>query len=1159
MFVVTKQENIYTFRKLATEPTALFSQLRQPPHFFISRLRDYEPTLKDALFVATTCGPDIGLVANSTTPLARDAPDTANTYSNVGQIEDSRRAQLPASVSEEMTIDEPSALGMAFDFSADEAVKRPIPQQADAIEQTPHPVPALMVLNHEGILSAWSFIYNDAIIQNRMYKGMNQAPRQPAQQASTATPTSSQPAFGQSGFSAFQTPAAAPTQPMGLGSSPWGSQQRGPAFGQSGFSAPSLGSPSQPTFGTQASPSQTPAFGSSTALGGGQKLFGGDSNTQASPFGKMAAQGSSAFSAFASNKDTNTKSPFATFNKNGETSPLFGTQSAETRTFGSSKFGQAQNQQTGWGFGQPEKKDNQLPAFAAQPSNGSTMTIGSSFGSFGKPSALGSSGASPWATPSLSNNASNGLQPNISKAQDEDADMDMDKKVDSVFDSGIAGLGFEDKKQESSKEPEKAEINEQPKQPGPTEEPKIKEEPDDDTPLPASEPSEKAVQKPSPKVEEPPLPPDPSTPLPPSPRPDRTPPKETSTTQTPVKALPDGNENETTTPKSPEPQEAKPSAGQEKEEKEEPSPAGSEPELVEAEKSIPPSPTKSVTTDVDPTINLDRAGTWPRQKSSMPPTPQKSLFGDGGIPTGSFSFGQTPTGTLSKPPVLFRPPGPESPRSPSPVRRIASPRGRGTLSPTRLASTSQDRKAFSPAPQLAPTPRPPAEHARSHLVNEITPVKSSPAPSSTPSVPPPRAPSPVPSVDFTAAQETEDRVHEELESPVKATKKLKSFIAHNDYVNELAGTSFASQIERLYRDGNSMVDTLGLNARTLQQFIKGHEELYKDGERDTTDLEPDKLESWTLIEISDLDVLQKNLMHELEANKPADVRETLLELRDIHRVLVTIRNKRTDLSRIVAESQALISDTRSLPKLSKSRAKLAPQQATLLRDLRKQYAHVQTLLAQAEDAASLLRAKIVTQEARDNGVESGPAQEIPTVEAVVNTIAKMTRMAEQKRGDVDLLESRLKKIKRERRGGSEELGVSLGRMSLGGKSGRFMTPPTPGRRSGQLESPLSSPTAKRRIRKEKRAGYGFSYTDDDDEDRVSVKREEGDDEGLVAATRALAIRNRTPQREGWTRQSGLSAVELEDVVERQANRKKVLKMFRDEVVKRGPKMRDVTK
>ena len=36
------------------------------------------------------------------------------------------------------------------------------------------------------------------------------------------------------------------------------------------------------------------------------------------------------------------------------------------------------------------------------------------------------------------------------------------------------------------------------------------------------------------------------------------------------------------------------------------------------------------------------------------------------------------------------------------------------------------------------------------------------------------------------------------------------------------------QIERVYRDINSMIDTLGLNGRSLKAFIKGHKLLYRD-------------------------------------------------------------------------------------------------------------------------------------------------------------------------------------------------------------------------------------------------------------------------------------------------------------------------------------------
>ena len=93
----------------------------------------------------------------------------------------------------------------------------------------------------------------------------------------------------------------------------------------------------------------------------------------------------------------------------------------------------------------------------------------------------------------------------------------------------------------------------------------------------------------------------------------------------------------------------------------------------------------------------------------------------------------------------------------------------------------------------------------------------------------------------------DEKVREELDTEVEATTTLAPFLAHQDYVGNINKPGIPGQIEKVYRDINSMVDTLGLNARSLQAFIKGHEEMYKDGGRSGEDLED--ADDWVLIEI----------------------------------------------------------------------------------------------------------------------------------------------------------------------------------------------------------------------------------------------------------------------------------------------------------------------
>lgn len=121
-----------------------------------------------------------------------------------------------------------SVIGMALDLSSRNKVQKPIPTDEE-IDESTTPLPALLVLNHEGVLSAWHFVYNESIRQKKAYPGLiNQtAQQQTSAPASTTTnafgastpapaQTPAKPAFGQS-----TTPAFGSTSAFGQSPSPW--------------------------------------------------------------------------------------------------------------------------------------------------------------------------------------------------------------------------------------------------------------------------------------------------------------------------------------------------------------------------------------------------------------------------------------------------------------------------------------------------------------------------------------------------------------------------------------------------------------------------------------------------------------------------------------------------------------------------------------------------------------------------------------------------------------------------------------------------------------------------------------------------------------------------------------------------------------------------
>lgn len=74
--------------------------------------------------------------------------------------------------------------------------------------------------------------------------------------------------------------------------------------------------------------------------------------------------------------------------------------------------------------------------------------------------------------------------------------------------------------------------------------------------------------------------------------------------------------------------------------------------------------------------------------------------------------------------------------------------------------------------------------------------------------------------------------------------------------------------------------------------------------------------------------------------------------------------------------------------------------------LRKEYTRVEKLLKDAEKEVTQLKAKIASRDKNKTGVVVPP-----TVEAVRNTIMKLTGMVERKNSDIEYLEERLRRVK----------------------------------------------------------------------------------------------------------------------------------------------------
>ena len=320
----------------------------------------------------------------------------------------------------------------------------------------------------------------------------------------------------------------------------------------------------------------------------------------------------------------------------------------------------------------------------------------------------------------------------------------------------------------------------------------------------------------------------------------------------------------------------------------------------------------------------------------------------------------TPAG-LPPAPVMFPPPqrrGPQSPRSPSPVRSATSP-----LRQMPTLSSSQ------------PLPAPPSSQSTLRLPPSQKPLAQSQQPASRSTsqaqppqriaVPPaqlqpkqPERPAATTKPSEPEAGQLEDeedaRIQRILSGPIEPTQDVPAFLAHQDYIasgREKAG--LGGQIERVFRDINSMIDTLALNARALQSFVAGNSRSTNAAGRGRLDLEEE--ESWTLGETAELSRIVEGIEIELQDGKLEDVRGALETLREEDKEVAKLRAR-------AADARKRIQAKKNPEQLSQqANARITVETQTLQAELRHGAQKVQTLMAKAEELLNVLRAELVSQ------------------------------------------------------------------------------------------------------------------------------------------------------------------------------------------------------
>ncbi|KAL5431928.1 hypothetical protein PMIN07_008786 [Paraphaeosphaeria minitans] len=968
-FVTTnKTYNSFTFRE--TPYDLVFSSLdgptrTSPPRFHMQRLRKWEPDLDDMIIVTASHSSEVGVVTRSRQPIGPGVT-TVNEY-QMATLQDHRKAALPQIPKSDKT--DSALIGEALDLSAEEKASRPS-ARLEEIDESPTPLPAYFMLTHEGLLAGWWVVWDKALEAGIAYSGLvsgglpatvNQiAPAAPISKSAQ----SSSPAFGK----------AAPSP-----SSPFGNPQSTPAFGKPSFGTPSFGSPSAPTgslgFGKPSFPGATPsaapaAFGT-PGLGGQRSAFGAPSQIAAKPnpfgFGGSATQTSkiaNPFAAGGSASQSDKPNPFAA------AAAKFGTGSpgaSPFSSFGSNKNGQSafgglgQKSESGFGaFGQ--KSELGFGGLGQKPlsSFGSTVTVDSK--ATGPGSTLSSSSNTPAQqnTPILGSGAPPSF-PSFTSTQSGSTDVGNRERDEATPQpqpqlkevAGIFGGKFELK---STFKGEGSAKDDLPKPNASSEGSLFGNGFGSALTSAASEPPATPAKDAN------------KAPLFASTTP--------ATAPRPSSGL-FGMRSDSATPKAAPPKE-------------------STPELEEA--PLPP----------DWTANTAKTDEEIPPLAGSPPIKIEA-------PSSSGDMDELPSSDDGEDEDLSNPDGDEGSEEESELsedEEQTDDEGSEQSAPSKQANSPLFGNLANAAPSIfpaAPTPAPqrvqrPPQNQNPSSSSLFSGTRRDPLSSSIQ----PQSKPPTPQPIFSDLVDDEDeRIRQELQSEIEPSRTLAPFIARQEYTEAaLNKTGHAAQIEIVYRDINSMVDTLGLNSRTLQAFIDFHENPQRDSQLDRLALEEvlddgqdgPWFENWSLCEIEDLMDLEDQFSHEVVTGGTQKVVDKLSKL-------VRIIQENAKLQSKVNEERRRIINAKDPEKLEALRkAGLPKELADQQKALRRDYAQLLTQLAKAEDALILLRSKLVS-----HGAQNGHTGAVPSVEAIKKTIGKLIDITKEKGHDIILLESQLRK------------------------------------------------------------------------------------------------------------------------------------------------------
>lgn len=1080
-YIITRRKQApFLVQKLPEMCSPLGGFKRTPAFQFISRLRDYKPNLKDVLIVSSTASTDVGIITRADQPLGSDdsAKEAVGKFTTTEVNDDTKKASLPLTESFEET----SAIGLGIDLSSTQNVSSPI--KGEALAESSTPLPNVFLLNNNGILSTWWFIYAESIRQKVAYHGL--ASVSPAQPQTQPQPQPQQPAFGQPALgapAAMGAPAfGKPSAPAFGAPSPLGGNQ-GPKFGTPSMGAPAFGTPSQPgpTFGAPSALGRpTPQFGqsgfssmgatsgfgqpSAPGQGVGSLGFGAASSASGGGFGSFAKAGG--FSGFATAKPG--ESPFtkpAVENPFGKPAKPFGSTDTDT------SFAPPADAQKGLGtggfvLGSTFKGDGTAATDGPKPEKPSSFSFGATN--------LDDMLTSP-KKPSTPMGAGDDMEPEpIAQPEKppvtEQAPSLLGPKTEAPAPSAPIPTPF------GQPQPEKTPAAEAPK-PGFSLFGNVTTNVEKQTTGPFSPPSEKTtVASTTPKqepIDEPPLPPDPTSKAVYGPG-------DTSASSNVSKASAEDAPlpPDFTAPPKPVSKETKPSPDLPKE------PAPESPKVVQEEAPLPPDPTahkEAAPAEVPAPVPESDAEEFEKEnveeaeegdagesdeadadESGREPDDDESDFADSGeeithdvteesqkvSPETSFGglSGRRTSGSLfdriskpepkQEPRQLFGEITKSKPDAPGPLREEAK-ESRHHPSTSSQGNTLAAVKASG----IARKPQRPSrrgispEQARMHLQAQRREEEE----------------------ELALSDDDEDeRLRADLALPLEPVPTLDPFLPHQDYMGETSKPGVPGQIEKLYRDINSMIDTLGVNVRSLASYL-----LYQQSSTDSTyEKWMEKLqgsnpasvleEDLRLLQIDNFDNALATLDRSLEEHRVSGLAEKLESCRDLLcKDVLTLRGQCASIRKTVDSHTDAVA-IRSAP--------LSAEQVNLQQDLRTFSTENQAKLVDLEQKVSMLRAKIAEIPHPEGANGSQKSWKRPTMEQVASTITTMMSMAENKSSDIDALEVQLRRM-----------GVSISSTGAGAplqaqregspfttpKKSTMRPPATPGSR-GSLDRPLTA-------------------------------------------------------------------------------------------------------